>query len=212
MLNREEGARIFLIDDHPAVRKGLKLLLSQDSHIICGEAGRKAEVFEQIGASDADMAFLDLSLGDESGLELIPELRRLGIAVLVYSMHEDADTIESAFAYGANGYVTKREESDALYTAVSDLLEGKLHVSPHAAQSLANRMIKLPELNRESLLSKRELQVLSMLAKGESNMDIANVFSISVRTVETYLARIISKLKLKDMKELRRYAVRKNQF
>lgn len=212
MPDREEGARIFLIDDHPAVRKGLKLLLSHESHIICGEAGRKAEVFGQIEASDADLAILDLSLGNESGLELIPALRKLGIAVLVYSMHEDADTIESAFAYGSNGYVTKREESDALYTAVSDLLEGKLHVSPQAAQSLANRVLKLPEMNRESLLSNRELQVLSMLGKGESNMDIATVFSISVRTVETYLARIIAKLKLKDMRELRRYVVRKNQL
>lgn len=204
----EKVARIFLIDDHPAVRQGLKLLLSQESHIICGEAENRFETFERIGSSYADMALLDLSLGEESGLELMAGLRELGIAVLVYSMHEDADTIEKAFAAGANGYVTKREVADVLLAAVSDLLAGRRHVSPRAAQSLANRTLSSPEANLETLLSVREQQIMSMLGQGESNADIAAAFAISVRTVETYNARIIVKLNLDGMKELRRYAIR----
>lgn len=204
----EKAARIFLIDDHPAVRQGLELLLAQESHIACGEAGSCDEARERIGSSGADMALLDLSLGEVSGLELIAGLRERGIAVLVYSMHEDADTIEKAFANGANGYVTKRENADVLLAAVSDILAGRRHVSPRAAQSLANRLLSQPEATREALLSEREKQILSMLGQGESNAEIAAAFAISVRTVETYFSRIIVKLDLDSMRELRRYAIR----
>lgn len=207
----ENVARIFLIDDHPAVLQGLKLLLSQESHIVCGGAKNRIETFERIGSSGADIALLDLSLGEESGLELIAGLRELGIAVLVYSMHEDSDTIEKAFAAGANGYVSKREVSEVLLTAVSDLLAGRRHVSPQVAQSLANRAISSPKVNRETVLSEREQQILTMLGQGEANSDIAAAFDIGLRTVETYYARIIDKLKLDGMKDLRRYAIRNKQ-
>jgi DNA-binding NarL/FixJ family response regulator len=203
--------RIFLIDDHPAVRQGLKLLLSQESHIVCGEAGSRVETFDRIGQSGADMALLDLSLGEESGLDLIAGLRALGITVLVYSMHEDAGTIEKAFSAGANGYVTKREMSDILLAAIGDLRAGGRHVSPRAAQSLADRVLSPTKTDGTTALSEREQQVLAMLGRGESSADIAVAFAISVRTVETYYARIIDKLNLDGMKELRRHAIRSGQ-
>lgn len=208
MADKEKGARIFLIDDHPAVRQGVKLLLSQELHIICGEAENRFETFERIGLSGADMVLLDLSLGEESGLELIAGLGDLGIAVLVYSMHEDADTIERAFAAGADGYVFKREAAEVLLIAVSDILAGRRHVSPQVAQSLANRALFAPKADPGTVLSERERQILLMLGQGESNADIAAAFFISVRTVETYYARIIDKLNLGGMKELRRYAIK----
>lgn len=143
MKEKVEMAHIFLIDDQSTVRRGLNQLLSQESHIVCGEAGNRNETFERIGSSGADMVVLDISLGYENGLELLPELREMGIAVLVFSMHEDADTISRAFAAGANGYVTKREIGGVLLAAVSDVLAGKRHISPRAAQSLASRVISL---------------------------------------------------------------------
>lgn len=203
--------RIFLIDDHPAVREGLKQLLAQEAHLICGEAGSRAETLERIGSSRADMALLDVSLGEENGLEFIAELRKRDIAVLVYSMHEDAGTIDKAFAAKAAGYVSKREQPDALLAAVSDVLAGVRHISPRAAQSLANRALSSPEADREALLSEREKQILHWLGQGESNADIAATLMIGVRTVETYTARIIAKLDLDGMKALRRYAIRKQQ-
>lgn len=208
MTEAEQVARIFLIDDHPAVRKGLRLLLSQEAHIICGETGNAVETLEQIGTSGAHMALLDLSLGEESGLDLIGEIRALGIRVLIYSMHEDANTIEKACAAGAHGYVSKREAEDLLLAAVADLLAGNSHFSPRIAQSLANRVLTAPQLKKESLLSEREQQLLSMLGQGETNIGMAAVFGISVRTVETYFARIIVKLNLNGMKELRRFAIK----
>lgn len=211
MADKGAGARIFLIDDHPAVRKGLRLLLTQESHIICGEAGSAGETFERIGTSGADMAFLDLSLGDESGLDLIPGIRALGISVLIYSMHEDADTIEKACVAGALGYVSKREMEDVLLVAVSDLLAGKSYISPRIAQALANKLLSASQASPESLLSERERQLLVMLGRGDTNVDMAAGFGISVRTIETHFARIIVKLNLDGMKELRRFAIRNTQ-
>jgi DNA-binding NarL/FixJ family response regulator len=141
-------ARIFLIDNHPSVRQGLKQLLAQESHVVCGEAGSGGEAFESIGASGADLAFLDLSLGRESGLDLIPALRALGIRVLIYSLREDADTIQKAFAAGAGGYVSKREMSEILLAAVADLLAGRRHLSPRSALTLAIRVLSSPKTDR----------------------------------------------------------------
>lgn len=135
-------ARLFLIDHHLAVRQGLTLLLQQ-SHTICGEAGSRAEALERIGESGADLVLLDLVVGNESGLGLIPAARQQGISVLVYSMREDAESISGAFAVGAGGYVTKCEPADALLAAVTDLLSGKRHISPRAAQSLTNRTLSV---------------------------------------------------------------------
>jgi DNA-binding NarL/FixJ family response regulator len=206
--NAEKKARIFLIDDHPMVRRGLKQLLTQESHVICGEAGNWQEALEKIGSSGADIAILDLSLGKESGLKLIPSLQRLSIHVLVYSMHEDIETIERAFAEGADGYVCKRELEDVLFSAVSDLLSGRRHLSPRVARSLADRFLFDPEEKPEQMLSERERDVFEMLCRGESNADIAAALCISPRTVETYFYRIIAKLELSGMKELRQYAIR----
>ena len=205
-------ARVFLIDDHPAVRQGLKVMISQESHIVCGEAENSFETIERIGSSGADIALLDLSLGEENGLELIAGIRKLGINVLVYSMHEDADTIEKTFAAGADGYVTKREVADVLLAALSDLQSGKRHVSPRAARSLADRALSVSEVVKVTLLSERESRILSMLGQGETNLDIAANLFISVRTVETYYARIIEKLELDGMKALRRYAIKSKQL
>jgi len=202
-------AKIFLIDDHPAVRQGLRLVLSKDPYIICGEAGSISETKEKIGFSAADIALLDLSLGDGDGFELIAKLRERAISVLVYSMHEDAGTIEKAFSAGANGYVSKRDAATVLHDAVSEVMSGGRYVSPRAAQSLASKAISSPGPNGDSTLTERENQILNLLGRGESNVDIASALFISVRTVETHYARMIAKLKLNGMKELRRYAIKK---
>jgi DNA-binding NarL/FixJ family response regulator len=134
-------ARIFLIDDQPLVRRGLRLLLSQESYVVCGEAGNPLEALENIKTSEAELAILDLSLGKKSGFELIAELKKLGVRVLVYSMHEDIATIEKAFAAGSDGYVCKRERADVLFPAVSDLLAGRRHLSLRVARSLADKVL-----------------------------------------------------------------------
>lgn len=185
------------------------MVLSREPWIICGEAGSISETREKIGFSAANIALLDLSLGDGDGIDLIAKLRERAIAVLVYSMHEDAGTIEKAFAAGANAYVSKRDAATVLHAAISEVMAGGRYVSPRVAQSLASKAISSPESNAESPLTERELQILNLLGRGESNVDIASALFISVRTVETHYARMIAKLSLDGMKELRRYAIKK---
>ena len=207
-MSKTKPARIFLIDDHPMVRQGLAQVLRQESHRICGEAGNRKEALERIGSAAADLAILDLSLGEESGLKLINVLHDLGIRVLVYSMHEDITTIEKAFAAGADGYVSKREQENVLFSAVSELLAGYRYVGPLAAQKLADRAISIAKDKEDYQLSKRERKIIALLGRGNSNAEIAVAMFISVRTVETYFSRIIGKLNLESMKDLRQYAIK----
>ncbi|MDK9716484.1 MAG: response regulator transcription factor [Trichlorobacter sp.] len=208
MTDNVQAGNIFLIDDHPAVRKGLTLLLTQEAHTICGEAGNVADTFQQIGGSGAEIALLDLSLGDESGLDLIQDICALDIGVLIYSMHEDADTIQKARDTGALGYVSKREPEELLLLAVTELLAGRPYLSPRIAQAMADsRSFTRPEV----LLSEREQQLLGMLGQGDTNPDMAAAFGISGRTIETYFARIITKLNLEGMKDLRRFAIKNHR-
>jgi DNA-binding NarL/FixJ family response regulator len=203
-------ARVFLIDDHPAVRHGLGLVLASQSHTICGEAGSVGETLAWLGSATADIALLDLSLGEESGLDLIAALRQRGVATLVYSMHEDSAAIRAAFAAGAKGYVSKREMADVLLAAVGELLAGGRYVSALAARNLNAPTVKSGAGADLMLatLSEREQQILAMLGRGESNNAIAQVLAISVRTVETYFGRIAAKLSVGGTRELRRYAIK----
>lgn len=200
--------RIFLADDHPAVRQGLAMLLTQAGHTICGEAENRAETLERLETSRTDIAVVDLSLGDESGLDLIAELRERGVPVLTYSMHEDSEIIERAFSAGANGYVSKREASEVLLGAAQEVLQGRRFISPRAAQSLATSVLPPQNGQGEIPLSERETQIMGMLGRGDSNAEIASALTLSVRTVESYFSRIIDKLDMHGMKELRKYAIR----
>jgi DNA-binding NarL/FixJ family response regulator len=202
------GARVFLADDHPAVREGLTLRLLQERFEVCGEAENLAELVARIDASAADIALVDLTLCEESGLDLIPELRVRGIPVLVYSMHEDAETVRRAFARGAASYVTKRETSAVLVDAVRRTLAGERYVSPRIAAALDAAGEQDETAARAATLSERERQTLDLLAKGEANIEIAAALGVSVRTVESYCARILVKLNLDGMKSLRKYAIR----
>lgn len=195
------GARVFLIDDHPAMRNGLCLLLTQAGHTVCGEAGSRAEVLERIGTAKADVALVDLSLAEESGLELLDALAACDVAMLIYSMHEDRASIGRALGRGAQGYVTKREVADVLLAAIGAVRAGERYISPRASQSLGG-----PGLAADGL-SPREEQIMAMLGRGETNDEIADTLGISAHTVQTYFARMIEKLALGGMKELRKRAI-----
>jgi DNA-binding NarL/FixJ family response regulator len=206
-----EGASILLIEDHPTVRMGLAMLLSRDHHWICGEAGNRHELLTALTLLEpdrADLALLDLSLGTESGLDLIDVLHNRGIPVLVYSMHEDEANVRRALAKGVQGYVCKREASAVLLAAVRDVLAGNRHVSPLAARGLSENLIDMPQPVSPNVLSEREQQIVSLLGRGERAPEIADQLCISVRTVETHCMRAAEKLGLAGMKELRRFAIK----
>lgn len=201
------GARIFVVDDHPAVRQGLALLLGADAHMVCGEAASKAEALQCLVASRPQLTLLDISLGEDNGLDLIGWLLQHEIRVLVYSMHEDIMAVEGSFRLGAQGYVSKREDSRVLLSGVREVLAGRRFISPRGAQVLAGRAIASSRADWLARLSERELQIMDMLGQGCSNAEIAKTLMISVRTVESYCTRIMEKLQLSGMKELRQQAI-----
>ena len=207
-------ARVFLVDDHPAVRQGLCLVLAAQGHRVCGEAETLDNARHAIDAAlnnapphTPQIVLLDLSLGDENGQTLIPWLCDRQLMVLVYSMHEHADIIERCLDAGASGYVSKRELGETLDQAIRELLNGRRYISPRSTQSLKNRQQILLDEKGGTPFSEREGQILRLIGQGESRHDIALRFGVSVRTVETYCSRIMHKLDLDGMKALRRHAI-----
>jgi DNA-binding NarL/FixJ family response regulator len=124
-----EGYRILLVDDHPAIRQGVGLLLALGKHVICGAVPDVAEARRGLDQGNVDLVLLDLSLGTGSGLDLLAEVTARGLPAVVYSMHEVPETIERAFQAGAQGYVTKREDPEVLLEAVATVMAGRRFVS-----------------------------------------------------------------------------------
>lgn len=207
-----EGVSILLIEDHPTVRMGLSMLLARDKHWICGEAGNRMELMTALSLLEPDrpeLALLDLSLSGDDGLDLIDMLCKRDIPVLVYSMHEDENTVKLALAQGARGYVCKRETSSALLTAVRDVLAGYRHISPLASQNFTEQLVGDPQAPAANVnvLSEREQQIVDLLAQSAPVQEIADKLGISIRTVETHCTRAIEKLNLNGMRALRRHAI-----
>lgn len=197
--------RLYMVDDHPAVRQGLRLLLELEGVLICGEAGDIPTALEELPTSSPDLVMVDLSLGKESGLTLLKHLSSLHpqLPLLVYSMHEDSFHIRQALAAGASGYVTKREMASVLTDALGILLAGRHYLSPRAQGLLGERSGKREVSDP---LSPRELRVYHLLGEGYTTAGIAGELCVSRRTVDSYFARILDKLDVHGMDELRRRA------
>src|SRR6266571_688203 len=136
-------SRIFLVDDHPLVREGLANLINgQDDLIVCGEAEDSAGAMAGIVKTRPDVALIDISLKNESGLELVKDLESQCplVATIVLSMHDEALYAERALRAGARGYVMKRETTKSIFTAIRRVLEGNVYVSERVVNSMARRL------------------------------------------------------------------------
>jgi DNA-binding NarL/FixJ family response regulator len=206
--------KIFLVDDHPLVREWLTNLIHQQPDlIVCGEAESPAEALDGMLKQKPDVAIVDISLRDGSGLELIKNIRtaRPSVAVIVLSMHSERLYAERALRAGARGYVMKRETAKKVIVAIRQVLEGKLYLSEQLQALFAEKFVggdlataKVPV----DLLSDRELEVFQLLGQGYETRQIAGVLNISMKTVQAFCARIKEKLKLTSATELLREAVR----
>nr|WP_319496118.1 response regulator transcription factor [uncultured Cohaesibacter sp.] len=196
---------VLLVDDHPAVRQGLAALLVSRGFPSPLQASTIEEARAIADSNVVDVAVIDLSLESGDGLELVPDLACRGARVIVYSTFEDARTIRRSLQYWVLGYVTKRDDPACLFEAVDHVLRGEPYLSVRAANALK----EADGAAQDNELSEREQQVLSLMGQGESNIGIAASLGISVRTVETYYARISEKLGLSlSVRELRKYAIR----
>jgi DNA-binding NarL/FixJ family response regulator len=206
--------RVFLVDDHPLVREWLTTLINQQSDLaVCGEAGDAAQALSAIGELQPDAAVIDVTLASGSGIELIKDLRKCcpRLAIVVLSMHDESLYAERALRAGARGYVTKRETTKKIVTAIRKVLEGGIYTSEHFASLIAEKLVEGGRGGVNSpvaQLSDRELEVFKMLGSGQETRHIGESLSISMKTVQVYCARIKDKLNVKTMNELLREAVR----
>lgn len=198
--------RALLVDDHPAVRQGLAILLAPEAIEVCAQAGGRADALARVAERRPDVAIVDLSLDGEDGLDLIADLHERDIPVLVYSMHNDAQRVAGAFAAGALGYVTKREFDPVLVEAVHEVASGRRFASPVAAAALAESVTGSHGSEAAELLSPHERKVYEFLGQGRDTFEIAAALEVSKHTVHSYYERIKLKLNLTGMHELRRHA------
>lgn len=205
--------RVFIVDDHPLVREGLANLINQQSDVtVCGEAEDSASAMSGIQALQPDVILVDISLKNESGLELVKTLKNQypDLAVIVISMHDEALYAERALHAGARGYVMKRETTKNVLTAIRRVLEGDVYVSDRVVNSMAKRMSSRKTAAAEPVerLSDRELEIFRLLGQGRTPSQIVEDLRLSLKTVQAYCARAKEKFGVTSLTELLRAAIR----
>jgi DNA-binding NarL/FixJ family response regulator len=204
--------QVFIVDDHPLVREWLgNLLRLEPDFKVIGSAGDPVSALQSMLAQPPDVAVVDLSLQRGSGLDLIKDLRNQlpVVRVVVLSMHEEMTDLERAFRAGASGYVMKRESTGQIVEAIRQVRAGKMFANPNVLAELTARLVGRPTARNADaidLLSDRELEVFRRLGEGKSTRDISDALGVSLKTVQTYCARIKEKLGLDDGQELARVA------
>ncbi len=208
--------RIVLVDDHVMFRRGLKRILEERSDFeIIGEAADGLELLGMLKSRSAEVVILDISMPNLRGMEAIHQIRKLcpDTKVIILTMHKDRDYLEQAFAEGAHGYVLKEDARDELFSAIDAVLQEKSFASPRLmAQSLNDPPPATPgknPLTSGKRLSSREVEVLKLIAEGKSSAEVAELLSISVRTVERHRATIMDKLQLRNTADMVRFAISK---
>jgi DNA-binding NarL/FixJ family response regulator len=205
--------RVFLIDDHTVVRNGLAELLNHTSDLqICGEAASAEEALEKIESSTPDIALVDLTLGEMTGLELIKNLKtRLPqLPILVLSMHDESFYAERCLRAGAKGYIMKKEAIEQVEHAIRQILDGKVYLSQKMSDQFLLAVARGDAAKIGSpvnLLSDRELEVFECIGRGLGASEIARKLHLSVKTIESYQAKLKEKLNLKDSSALFQYAL-----
>jgi len=207
--------RILVVDDHSIVRHGLAQLLQREADlIVCGEAGSYEEAVMEITQKKPDIALVDITLKDKSGLDLIRELNTLvpGIRCIVLSMHDEAEYADRALRSGARGYVMKEDADEVIVQAIRHVLNGEVYVSPVMSNRLIRQMSDHSKDKQETTgvasLTEREKEVFECLGEGFSTRKIAEKYGLSERTIEVHRANIKKKLRMDDAAQVLREAVR----
>ena len=203
--------RVFLVDDHPIVRRGFQLLLGMEPDLmVCGEADSGPGALQKILTLRPDVAIVDLSLKGSSGLELTKHLRAqsLKLKLLVFTMRDEGIYAERALRAGADGYITKEEGAEKAIEAIRLLMQGKRYVSEKLAEKMMDNLVGNTSGAETAVeaLSDRELEVLELIGNGLGSREIADKLHLSIKTIESHREHIKSKLGLARAAELVSYA------
>ncbi len=206
--------RIYIVDDHPLMRKGLVMTIEKEMGFeVCGQAENAEDGLSDIIKLKPDAAVFDISLPGMNGIELIKNVlhQMPQLKILVVSRHDEDLYAERALRAGAKGYLMKLEAGETLVTALRQILNGGIYLSEKIGSKMIMKMASgnaSKSDNPLDLLSDRELEVFELTGKGLSTKDIGSKLHISVKTVESHRANIKDKLQLETANELMRHAVR----
>ena len=206
--------QLLIVDDHPMMRTGLVYLIANEPDLeVCCEAEGMAQALHQLEQELPDLAIIDLSLADGSGLDLIDHIKARDetILMLVASMHDESLYAERALSAGASGYINKKEAPERMIEAIRKVLAGKIYLSEAMTERLINGLVKhdLDRLGQDitEQLTNRELTVFELIGEGKTTGEIARQLNLSVKTIETHQANIKKKFNLESAHELVRKAI-----
>jgi two-component system invasion response regulator UvrY len=202
--------RILIGDDHTILREGLKQILAETSNLmVAGEAASGQEVLRSLREGEFDVVLLDISLEDRSGLDVLKQIRVEwpALPVLMLTMHPEEEYAVRALRAGAAGYLTKKSALTELVSAIHKVAGGGRYVSASLGEVLARTLAPKAPARPHEGLSDREFQVFGMLVSGTRLSDIARHLGVSVKTISTHRARILSKMRMQTVAALIRYAV-----
>ena len=202
--------RVFIVDDHAVVRQGLRRILEEAEGIeVVGEAGNGAEALSKIHSLGWDVMLLDISMPEMSGGDTLNQIlaHDRDAKVLILSMYEEDQYAVRLMKAGASGYLTKDVAPEQLVGAIRNAYEGKKHINRTLAELLLQECRTDSSKPLHATLSDREFEVLKQIGSGNKVSDIARNLSLSVKTVSTYRAHVLAKMKLKNNAELTYYVI-----
>ena len=200
--------KILIADDHPIIRYGLKQIIAdEDDMVINGEAENGTQALELAKSNDYDLLVLDLSMPDINGLEVLKRIKSIkpNLPVLILSALPEEQYAVKCIKAGAVGYLNKISASSLLINAIRKILEGEKYLSYSLSKQLITDLKKEDKINIHKTLSKREYEIMVLLASGKTVKEIAAALALSVPTIYTYRARIFNKMNFKNEIELAKY-------
>jgi DNA-binding NarL/FixJ family response regulator len=202
--------RVFVADDHAIVREGLvQLLQLQPDLAVVGTGAEGRETLREICNLLPDVAVLDISMGGLNGIEITSELQQLGlpVAVVILSMHASTEHVCRALQVGAKGYLQKESAGTEIVTAIRAVHQGRRYLASRIAGIVAEHVGEWRTKSPLESLSRREREILQLVAEGRSSSEIGKLLSLSPKTVDTYRSRLMQKLGLADVVSLVKFAI-----
>ena len=202
--------KVLIADDHALIRKGLKQLLDDtDDMRVMGEAENGMQAIRMVEETTYDVVLLDISMPDKHGIEVLKQLKinRPQLPVLMLSMHPEEQYALRSMKAGAAGYLNKQSAPLQLVTAIRQVASGKKYISTELAEQLANGLSQGYQELLHQTLSNREYQTLCLMATGKKLSEMADIMSLSPKTVSVYRSRLLEKMKLKNNAEAIHYAI-----